>query len=441
MLDTPTHTPGLSQDVATSASPLLLAALAIACGILMLASNSNRVRQWRRSPAISAVSSLGALPLLLGIACGPLGADFIDGETARKLQPLFVFACACVALIVGLQGRARVLRSVPRTLWAWSISDLLLAAGGATIGVLVAYRAQLVAGTFEVTLLGSGMFVALAGWNPETRSLRVLLRPESRRIAVLVQAGAGLVALLAISLSSAGISLLAPLALLRALLAGGAIVFAGWLIFAEDVPEESQRIRKLIALVGMVAFAAGAAGLLDVGPMLLALIVGLAVANVRGRLLEIDDIAPRIEPMAAWLVQFGAGLYGGSAPGPLWMIALLALLLIAVRTLLKPAMMRDRLLSEANQVDLSSPLMQATVRQAPLAVALCLNFSLLVPSVAMRQLLLVVALAGPLGAMAPLGIAFTRRVAMDLRTRAGSAARLAGVRSATLRQEPRADER
>ncbi len=333
----------------------------------------------------------------------------VDSDTATKLEPLFVIGCAWVALIVGMQARPLLLRRVPGVLWRLVWIDLVVAALLALLATVILARTGVAAGPSALLLGGVTIFVALSGWNPETRSLRVRFEVASGRLATIVQAGSGLAALLGLAIASVAASWQEPVGLARALVAAAAIVGAGWVVMADRVPDSAMATRRMVVLIGMMAFAAGAAGIVGIGPMLLALLVGAAVANVRGALLSIESVAQKLEPLAAWLVQLGAGFYGASGHSMWWL--LLPMAFAATRLVLKPALLRDALRHEGTSVDLASPLMHATSRQAPLAVALALNFALFTPSPLARGLLLAVALTAPFVSIAPLAIANIRRMA------------------------------
>ncbi len=399
----------VSVSSPATANPLLLVLLATIVGLLAVATVSARLRRWRRRPAVAALASTGLIPLAVGALAGPEGLSLVDTGTATQLEPLFVIGCAWVALIVGLQARPVLLRRVPATLWHLVGVDLAVAALLAFLAITTLSRLDSTLDAGALLFGGTTVFVALSGWNPETRSLRVRFEVASGRLATIIQAGSGLAALLSLTLASVAASSQEPAGVARAMLAAAAIVGAGWVVMADRVPESALATRRMVVLVGMMAFAAGAAGIVGIGPMMLALLIGVAVANVRGPLLSIESVAQKLEPLAAWLVQLGAGLYGASTHSMWWL--LLPISLAATRFVLKPALLRDALRREGSSVDLSSPLMQATARQAPLAVALALNFALFTPSTLARDILLAVALAAPIVAIMPIAIASVRRIA------------------------------
>lgn len=391
-----------------TASPLLLTLLGIAVGAVLIFFTGERLRRFRRRPVVIALRSLGTFPMLLGLACGAQGFDIVGRSWATAAEPAFLLASAWVALIVGLQARPQLLGRVPALLWRWVVVDLVVAASLSGLASLIIVRTSGLSWSvlFPASL---ALFVSLAGWNPETRSLRVRFAAPTARLAALVQAGSGLAGLIALSIASLAASGESASPLLRGLFVVSGLLAAAWLILGGATTENQRSIRQFTVLLGLMAFVAGAAPMIGVGPMLLALLLGVAATNVRGPLVALESVAQRLEPLAAWAVHLGAGFYG-AVWGGWWWIGL-PLALAGCRQLLKPSLMSDALRAAGTDIDRTSPLMHATARPAPLATAFCLTVAIIVPSDLARALLLAIAMTPPLMAVAPLVLASVRRMA------------------------------
>lgn len=391
----------------------------VALGGLSIAAGSPLGRRLHRNRAVAALAAGGWFAVLAGAAIGPAGLDVIDAAIFAEVRPLLVVALGWVGLIVGLQLRLRVLEAVPRVIWRWVLVD-------AAISALVAIAFGLAAcgwwidGFFDrvgdsvVWAIGVvPALVALAaanlGWAPETRSLRVELSDRTKRIAVLVSAGAGLASVLAIALlglallpiseSAEGPPLEAGLGLVRLGVLVGVAVIAGTAARFIVGSIERNSPQMLVVLLGLVCLVGGIADAAGIPPLLSGLLAGAVIANLpEGPSRELGTLLRRGETAGAILLYAVAGVLATFEPG--WGAVLLAVGLAASRALLKTWWMSKALRGGGEELPRGTPLRLAAVRQAPIAVAIAVSLVLVEDSQLSRTILSVVVMTGLLSSLA-----------------------------------------
>jgi hypothetical protein len=391
----------------------------VALGGLSIAAGSPLGRRLHRNRAVAALAAGGWFAVLAGAAIGSSGLDVIDTTIFAEVRPLLVVALGWVGLIVGLQLRVRVLQAVPTVIWRWTLVDAAisalvaiafgLAACGWWIDGFFARAGDSVHWIVGVVPAIAALAASNLGWAPETRSLRVELSDRTKRIAVLVSAGAGLasvlaiavigVALLPISESSEQTSLDAGLGLVRLGVLAGVAVLAGAAARFLLGSIERNSPQMLVVLLGLVCLVGGIADAAGIPPLLSGLLAGAVIANLpEGPSRELESVLRRGETAGAILLYAVAGVLATLEPG--WGAVLLAIGLAASRTLLKTWWMSKALRGGGEDLPRGTPLRLAAVRQAPIAVAIAVSLVLVEDSLLSRTILSVVVLAGLLSSLA-----------------------------------------
>lgn len=390
----------------------------VALGGLSIAAGSPLGRRLHRNRAVAALAAGGWFAVVAGAAIGPAGLDVIDATIFAEVRPLLVVALGWVGLIVGLQLRLRVLQAVPKVIWRWVLADAAISAAIA-IAFGLAACGWWIAGFFDLVAESGGLaltivpaLAALAasnlGWAPETRSLRVELSDRTRRIAVLVSAGAGLASVLAIALmgmatlplaeSNERISFEAGLGLVRLAVVVGVAVLAGAAARFLLGSIERNSPQMLVVLLGLVCLVGGIADAAGIPPLLSGLLAGTVMANLPdGPSRELESVLRRGETAGAILLCAVAGVLASVEPG--WGAVLLALGLAASRTLLKTWWMSSALRSGGEELPRGTPLRLAAVRQAPTAMAIAVSLVLIEDSQLSRTILSIVVMTGLLSSL------------------------------------------
>ena len=348
--------------------PQAIAVLAVGGTALLLAfaSLTRPAARLARWPLASALLGGGWIALACGMLLGPAGIGLLRVESLAELRPLTQVGLAWIGLLVGLQMKSSLLAVVPPSLWRWSVLDavtsFLVAATITGFSLRWASPGSSLRALWPViSLVAAGSI----GWSGELRSLRGL-DARAGTVAALVQAGAGLGSALAIvcadliSMSPDGSrSLVATLAVataaafsLRAVLGGSA----------------GGDGRLTLALLGTLALVAGASASMGSSPLPGAFLLGLVVANLRGAAMRrLERLVAESEPAVAAVFFLLAGMLLRGGLG--WWPWLVAAGLIAMRVTLKPAIASLALGVAWNEPG-AARLRTATIRQAPIAVAL-----------------------------------------------------------------------
>ena len=390
----------------------------VALGGLSIAAGSPLGRRLHRNRAVAALAAGGWFAVLAGGAIGPAGLDVIDSTIFAEVRPLLVVALGWVGLIVGLQLRVRVLQAVPTVIWRWTLVDAAisalvaiafgLAACGWWIDGFFARAGDSVHWIVGVVPAIAALAASNLGWAPETRSLRVELSDRTKRIAVLVSAGAGLasvvaiaalgLAVLPISEASAQTALEARLGLVRLGVLVGVAVLAGAAARFLLGSIERNSPQMLVVLLGLVCLVGGIADAAGIPPLLSGLLAGAVIANLpEGPSRELESVLRRGETAGAILLYAVAGVLASLEPG--WGAVLLAIGLAASRTLLKTWWMSKALRGGGEDLPRGTPLRLAAVRQAPIAVAIAVSLVLVEDSLLSRTILSVVVMTGLLSSL------------------------------------------
>jgi hypothetical protein len=318
-----------------------------------------------------------------------------------------------IGLIAGVQCSPSILRAVPTRLIGWTSLDAVLSiAIGAVVTLLLARPllgpVELVGdaripGTLMFAACVATIAAATIGWAPESRTLIASAQPRAVRLAVLIQAGGGLSAIIAIALSSVAVIPLDPaggggMALAPALgvpvliaigVAALVVTAIAWLLLRDSARDGAT---STVTLFGALALVAGVATAAAASPLLAGMLLGICIAQLRGSAARLLSIPYASEPVAAAALFLIAGAQIRLDDAAAILVAALAL--AAARRALKPAALQLALRGERDSVALESPLARASVRQPPMAIAIALTAHAVLPAPAGPVVLSVIVLAG-----------------------------------------------
>ena len=384
--------------------------------LALLATSPKRyaLRRWR---PLAVLLSGGWAAVAAGILIGPAGAGLVTDETALNATPLVTAGLGWIGLMIGLQLRRDVLRALPRVATGLTLADA--AASVAVFGAVGALGLSLMReGRFDAAwLLGPAALLACAGvgWAQETRSLGVAATDGDTKLALLVRTSGALGAVVAVcgfgllgtlaargadgahelnpAMAAVRLGACAGLGVAVALLARFGLGLAG-----------RRRGEQLVVFLGVVAFVAGVGIQFEVSPIFTAMLVGAVIANLGGvDLRRFERFILKAEHAVATAFALLAGVLLSVDVGAVELG--LALALASLRLVTKPVLLRGAATSRAGAtagMPGSSPLVIATVRQAPVAVALAVGFVLVDRTELSARLLTVVVLTGVVADVLPL---------------------------------------
>jgi len=392
---------------------------------LALLATSTRFYRVRRSRPLSILLSGGWPALFVGFAIGPWGLNLVTDELLLNLTPLIMVGLGWIGLMIGLQARREVLRSLPAALLRLALVDAVVTTLAFGLLGWIGVRTWVGAEGGETGLawtLPPAVLIAAAsvGWSMETRSLRGGSEISSR-MAFFVRGGGGLAALIAIAIFGIDAAFAAPSdateALPRVAEAGAKIATSAALavivgLLGRYAIREAGKSRSelLVVFLGVVALVAGVTADLAASPLFTAMLAGVVVANLAGSELRLfERFILQAEHVVAVLFALLAGVLIDPAIG-VWG-ALLALAIAGLRMLIKPPIFRvctrnavlpKALASQLGRETRQSRLEVAPVRQAPLAIAMAVGLYLASPSEFSRRLLTIVIVAGFVSELLPL---------------------------------------
>ena len=212
------------------------------------------------------------------------------------MTPMLLLGLGWIGFMLGLQASGKVLRALPRVIYAGAVLDaavsVLVVCGVSLFGVRLWLGRGRVGHRRARDRCGAGLLLVWVGvW--ETRSIHISDTAGSQRLALYVRTMGSLGGMLGVMLlglwsvvrlevaegilridwESSGLTLAASVMLpvLLGVLARFTLSLAG-----------SSRPEQLVAFLGMVVFAAGIAAQLTVSPILAAMFTGVFVANLPG---------------------------------------------------------------------------------------------------------------------------------------------------------------
>jgi hypothetical protein len=385
----------------------------VAVAAVALLAGGARMERLSRLPAIGALLHGGWVYCAIGVCLGPLGIHALDGSRLAALQPLVSCLLALIGLIAGVQCSPSILRAVPTRLIGWTSLDAVLSIAIGAVVTLVLARPLLgpvelvgdarIPGTLMFAACVATIAAATIGWAPESRTLIASAQPRAVRLAVLIQAGGGLSAIIAIALSSVAVIPLDPaggggMALAPALgvpvliaigVAALVVTAIAWLLLRDSARDGAT---STVTLFGALALVAGVATAAAASPLLAGMLLGICIAQLRGSAARLLSIPYASEPVAAAALFLIAGAQIRLDDAAAILVAALAL--AAARRALKPAALQLALRGERDSVALESPLARASVRQPPMAIAIALTAHAVLPAPAGPVVLSVIVLAG-----------------------------------------------
>jgi len=256
--------------------------------------------------------------LLVGVALGPLMLGLLDAKTQQGLHPLINLALGWIGLLFGAQLELRQLTRFPRQYLRFALLQALitLVICLAALGALHHHLPRLLV---PLKLTGLLALCAIAVPTAQT-SLALVLQelPTGRNKTLeILRFAAGVdavVALLAFGAfyclehtsSPVGLEHLVPLQYMA--LAAGVGGATGLLLHLLTRVRCAQE-ELLLFTVGLVVFAAGAAAYLRLPPLLVTLIAGLVLANLRGQQDRVTQVLAQLEKPFYLVVLLVAGAH------------------------------------------------------------------------------------------------------------------------------------
>lgn len=365
----------------------------LALGVVILVAGSRWTERIRRRFPISNVLGGGWALLVLGIAVGPRGAGVLDGERLSQVQPILLVLLTWSGVVVGLQCQAALVRAIPAALWRWITFDLTfsLLLSVAAAGLLA--RIWQPDSPAAAQILLTGIIAAIAiGWNPETRSLGIRADAPAMRMAVMVQSGAGALAICSIAIATlalqcvhqdfTGAVIFAPYGGMVALaMECGAVIVVSLGAYGILRDSREDDARTTLIMIGALCLLSGIAVAFGGSGLLTGLLFGAMIGLGRRRLRGLEHLISYSEPIVASGCFFFAGITlafpGGTTKiSSVVIVCAIALSLSIARRVLKPLIMNIALASVRDSVALDSPAARGPVRQAPLTIVVLLAFAI-----------------------------------------------------------------
>lgn len=391
-----------------------LVLVVIALATVALGAGGARMERMSRIRIVGALVQGGWLYCAIGVCLGPAGAHVLDAGRIGSVKPVIACLLALVGALAGGQCTPDALRAIPRRLAAWIAADTVMSC---IVGACIAWgivavagaraagsAAAVPAGPLGIATLALGLAAVTCGWAPESRSLAVSAQPRAIRLAVLLQAGAGLAGLAALALASAvpsivevrdgtmgTVPLLGAPALAATAAAALVVSAVAWLLVRDVARDDARAIVTLFGALALVAGTASAAGSL---PLLAGALLGACLARIGAETRPIAALAAASEPVAAAAIFLVAGTM--IEPATLPIAAGAAAALAILRRLLKPALLRVMLRREREAIATELPLARASGRQSPMGMAVAVALSMALPDPIGPLLLSTAVLAGAL---------------------------------------------
>ncbi len=389
----------------------IFAAMVLLSGLAILATSKSLYR-FQRNRLMARYMSGGWIAVFLGFLLGPWGANVVSDEMLLEVRPALMVGLGWIGAIIGLQARRTLLLAVPTPVRRWVALDALAMFALAGVVSALALGQMLTASRPAWWVAPIGLLItACIGWAAETRSLGEERTAAGRHLEVLVQAGAGLAAIVAVSLQ--GLLLILPsrdaqgevvlslptgtLRLLAATLLAVGVGFMGRYLLQQAGRERRE---LLVIHIAMIAIISGIASELAVSPLFAAMLCGIVITNLGGpKLREFERFILRAEQPVAILFALLAGVFVDPRLG-VWGLVLVVGL-VALRVVVKVPLMRASLAGYGQAIPSRSPLFRAPLRQSLVATALAVSLVLHESSILNQRLLTVVILVGAVSELLP----------------------------------------
>ncbi len=229
----------------------------------------------------------GAEYILLGLLLGPQTNVLSD---IGSISPILAFAAGWVGLLYGMELDLRRLFAGGDHATRLSLMDSLLTAGGVTVAGYLFFSEGLGLADGESWLAGSAMGCAAAAGSSSAVDLLIaryrsaeegllsVLRRAARMSDVLAILGLGLV--MCIFHRGDTLTDSVPTTSDWVLFTAALGLSLGWL-FAAFLGDDTSENSRFLALVGIIAFASGAAFFLNLSVLTVNLLLGMVLANTR----------------------------------------------------------------------------------------------------------------------------------------------------------------
>lgn len=348
---------------------------------LALLASSKLLWSYRRGPIGAMISAGGWGPVLIGLALGPGAVGLVTEMHVDVLTPLILFCLGWVGLMIGLQLRADLPRLLPAGAGRWAALDVVISM--VLFGTIALGTLQWVTGgepLAPLIVVAAVLGVCGIGWSPEVRSVgggqaklagaAQLLRATSSL------AGVYAVCIFGVMFMSGGhgrqmstASMMLVIGVIAALLIAAVSGWmARWLVAVAGRSDSAF----LVVLLGLVAFAAGVAAMLGFSPLFVAMLLGAVIVNFPGTVFQrFQRVIVDAEQPIAMALMLTAGVIADP-----WLGRTAALLIAAV---LVGRLLGKRLVARWQPYRVAgakgTPMVFGPIRQAPLAIALALDYA------------------------------------------------------------------
>ncbi|MEQ9617400.1 MAG: hypothetical protein RLN60_05130 [Phycisphaerales bacterium] len=384
----------------------LFVASLIVISLALLASSKLAFRM-RRSRLLTMLFSGGWITLGAGVLIQFASADLSSGEVLLDARPIIMTALGWIGLMVGMQARRDVLRSLPVRVWRMAIADSIACIalfGVFATAMLVLWSGRSFTETGALAVIEPALMLAAAGigWSLETRSLSIDRDTHDEKASAMLRSSGSLCVIFAISIYGFFELLVGRTALLgesfdllvalRQVVTTVALALSMGFIGRYGLRVAGRhRPEQLIVFLGLVAFVAGIASQLGISPLFASMLTGVVIANLAGNDLRLfERFILQAEPIVGAVFALIAGLLLELRIGAVEIG--FAMGIVALRALAKPmlwsAFGREPGTGSKGWVSI------APIRQGRLAIALGVSLFLVVPSDLTERLLTVIVLAG-----------------------------------------------
>lgn len=313
-------------------------------GVLLLLaaiSSSRRLQQMRSSLWVVQLANSGYLFVLIGYLLGLTRPGVGTADFHPELMPAISMITGWIGFSVGMAFHHRVLRPLPRR--AFAVALVPASATFGAVGLVAAVAFWLWGVPLSSAAAAAAVLGATAATSAPTLAAAVRRRTRASRNPVLsslrmaefsagMDAGlalvAGMVAFAVLAHGSGGHNALTWCGLTLA--GGGAVGLISWLFLGASLSNDE----RLLLGVGMIAFAAGLGGWLNLSPAVVGAVAGVTLVNLPGdRMTLLQRALAQVERPALVVLLVTLGYYSAGVFG--WLMLLLVPLLTAGRAFVK----------------------------------------------------------------------------------------------------------
>jgi len=255
--------------------------------------------------------------IIVGFVLGPSVMGLVTSEALEHLFPFVALGLGWVGLLFGLQFERDTLRAFPLTLHAFAVGQAVLTLIVlATVGIVALWALGLI-GRTEVllVLLAAATASISAPAGIAIISSNFLIRGPVREMLMFVASMDALVGITALQITYSSYRVGGVLAVLESvptpvwtLLAVGLGVLCG-IIFVWLTRHRATLEELVLFLIGIAAFAAGAAMQFQLSPLFVCLVMGVVVGNLVPDHRRVFDVMARWEkPLYVVLLMIAGAL-------------------------------------------------------------------------------------------------------------------------------------